>query len=105
TERKARKLDRALLWSAFTESGCARGPEPSRDQPEQVVEAALSYVSRSSCALAIAPAEDILAEQEQPNIPGTVGEHPNWRRRLPEVDIWTDQKARERLKKLTAPRR
>jgi 4-alpha-glucanotransferase len=31
----------------------------------------------------IAPVEDLLARSEQPNLPGTVDEHPNWRRRLP----------------------
>jgi 4-alpha-glucanotransferase len=27
--------------------------------------------------------EDLLGVVDQPNIPGTVDEHPNWRRRLP----------------------
>jgi 4-alpha-glucanotransferase len=27
--------------------------------------------------------EDVLALVEQVNIPGTIAEHPNWRRRLP----------------------
>jgi 4-alpha-glucanotransferase len=27
--------------------------------------------------------EDLLGVVEQPNIPGTVNEHPNWRQRLP----------------------
>jgi 4-alpha-glucanotransferase len=29
------------------------------------------------------PIEDALALPDQPNLPGTVNEHPNWRRRLP----------------------
>ena len=29
------------------------------------------------------PVEDALGLQEQPNLPGTMDEHPNWRRRLP----------------------
>jgi 4-alpha-glucanotransferase len=29
------------------------------------------------------PLEDALARLEQPNLPGTLDEHPNWRRRLP----------------------
>ncbi|HST43637.1 MAG TPA: 4-alpha-glucanotransferase, partial [Luteimonas sp.] len=33
--------------------------------------------------LALLPAEDALALVEQPNLPGTVDQHPNWRRRLP----------------------
>jgi 4-alpha-glucanotransferase len=31
----------------------------------------------------LAPLEDLLGLAEQPNLPGTIDEHPNWRRRLP----------------------
>ena len=31
----------------------------------------------------LAPLEDLLGLSEQPNLPGTIDEHPNWRRRLP----------------------
>jgi 4-alpha-glucanotransferase len=34
-------------------------------------------------SLTLLPAEDALALEEQPNFPGTVAGHPNWRRRLP----------------------
>ena len=37
-----------------------------------------------SDALALLPVEDALALDEQPNLPGTVEVHPNWRRRLPD---------------------
>jgi 4-alpha-glucanotransferase len=30
----------------------------------------------------LAPLEDLLALEAQPNLPGTIDEHPNWRRRL-----------------------
>jgi 4-alpha-glucanotransferase len=30
----------------------------------------------------LAPLEDLLGLAEQPNLPGTIDEHPNWRRRL-----------------------
>jgi len=33
--------------------------------------------------LMLVPLEDLLALEEQPNLPGTVDAHPNWRRRLP----------------------
>jgi 4-alpha-glucanotransferase len=29
------------------------------------------------------PLEDLRGQEEQPNLPGTVTEHPNWRRRMP----------------------
>ena len=28
------------------------------------------------------PIEDLIGVEEQPNLPGTIDEHPNWRRRL-----------------------
>ena len=31
----------------------------------------------------LAPLEDLAGAPEQPNIPGTVEQHPNWRRRWP----------------------
>jgi 4-alpha-glucanotransferase len=104
SERRERKKDRTLLWQACTQAGSARGPEPPADKPDAAVDAAISYVSKTPCLLAIAAAEDIVAEPEQPNVPGTVSQHPNWRRRLPAGDIWRDAKVRERVEKLTGPR-
>ncbi|HEY1961312.1 MAG TPA: 4-alpha-glucanotransferase [Rhizomicrobium sp.] len=104
SERRDRKKDRALLWQACVHAGSARGPEPPLEKPEAAVEAAISYVSKTPSLLAIAATEDIVAEPEQPNIPGTVSQHPNWRRRLPAGDIWRDAKVRGRVEKLTGPR-
>jgi 4-alpha-glucanotransferase len=47
-----------------------------------VVDAALRFVARSPCRLALIPLEDALGLEDQPNLPGTIDEHPNWRRRL-----------------------
>jgi 4-alpha-glucanotransferase len=104
-ERRERQKDRTLLWSAFAESGCARGPEPAPDNPQPAVQGALSYVGKSPTALAMASVEDILALPEQPNMPGTIYEHPNWRRRLPAHISWEDAAVQARLAKLTARRR
>jgi 4-alpha-glucanotransferase len=96
-ERKNRKQDRTALWSALTRSGCSRGPEPAPDNPEPVIDGTLSFVGRTPSMLAIATAEDVLGLPEQPNLPGTTDQHPNWRRRLPAEDMWRDGKARARL--------
>ncbi|MBD9368416.1 4-alpha-glucanotransferase [Xanthomonas sp. XNM01] len=45
---------------------------------------ALRFTSASPARLALLPAEDALGLREQPNLPGTVDGHPNWRRRLPQ---------------------
>ncbi|MCB1518591.1 MAG: 4-alpha-glucanotransferase [Hyphomicrobiaceae bacterium] len=79
TEEEKRAWDRGLLWSTF--GGTEPRPEP--DKPEPVVEAALQHLGSTASRLAIAPIEDLLALVEQPNLPGTITEHPNWRRRLP----------------------
>lgn len=47
------------------------------------VRGALRFVASSPAPLALLPVEDALALEEQPNFPGTVAGHPNWRRRLP----------------------
>jgi 4-alpha-glucanotransferase len=82
-EAAARETDRARLWRAFVQEGIAKPEQPPIDAGSAVVEAALGFVGRSPSPLMIAPLEDLLARREQPNLPGTVDEHPNWRRRLP----------------------
>jgi 4-alpha-glucanotransferase len=41
------------------------------------------FLARSASRLVAVQAEDLLDLDEQANLPGTVHEHPNWRRRLP----------------------
>ena len=45
--------------------------------------AALAYVATTHSPLVTCPLEDLLALSDQPNLPGSIDEHPNWRRRLP----------------------
>jgi 4-alpha-glucanotransferase len=75
--------DRALLWQAMRDSGAADGDMPPPEQSDRAVDAAIAHSAGSACDLLIVPLEDVLGLREQPNIPGTVEEHPNWRRRLP----------------------
>lgn len=42
-----------------------------------------AHLARLASALVALPIEDILGLEEQPNLPGTTDQHPNWRRRLP----------------------
>jgi 4-alpha-glucanotransferase len=41
------------------------------------------FLARTKSRLLTISLEDLLGVIDQPNIPGTVDEHPNWRRRLP----------------------
>jgi 4-alpha-glucanotransferase len=45
--------------------------------------AVASFLARTKSRLLTISLEDLLGLIDQPNIPGTVNEHPNWRRRLP----------------------
>jgi 4-alpha-glucanotransferase len=45
--------------------------------------AVVSFLSRTRSRLLAISLEDLLGVVDQPNIPGTVNEHPNWRQRLP----------------------
>jgi 4-alpha-glucanotransferase len=47
------------------------------------VYAILTFLARTRSRLLAISLEDLLGVIDQPNIPGTVDEHPNWRRRLP----------------------
>ncbi|MGB7654900.1 MAG: 4-alpha-glucanotransferase [Novosphingobium sp.] len=75
-----RDWDRGLLWSTLMPDS----PRPAPADPQPVVSAAIDHVARSPAVLAVIPVEDLLGEAEQPNLPGTIAEHPNWRRKYPE---------------------
>ncbi len=50
--------------------------------PEAVVIALHRFLARTPAALAMVQLEDLEGAVEQPNLPGTIDEHPNWRRRM-----------------------
>jgi 4-alpha-glucanotransferase len=77
-----RRAECGRFWHAAVSAGLAEGPVPDATHPEPAVDAAIAYVAACPCALAIVPIEDLLGLCEAPNLPGTINEHPNWRRRL-----------------------
>ncbi len=82
-ETKARQDDRKTLWHAFVRAKAASGDMPAPGEPERAVNAALEFIAQTPSQLALVPLEDALGLEEQPNLPGTIDEHPNWRRRYP----------------------
>jgi 4-alpha-glucanotransferase len=72
-------------------AGSAQGAEPPSIPERAPLNEAVSFLGRSLGPLAILPLEDALGLAEQPNLPGTVETHPNWRRRMPQtVDTLLD---------------
>ncbi|WP_296719864.1 4-alpha-glucanotransferase [Erythrobacter sp.] len=94
--RHQRETDKAVLWRVLCDTGLAEGPPPVDAAP--FVSAAIAHVAASACDLALVPLEDLAGLAEQPNLPGTIDEHPNWRRRMPDsvkaMLAWPDVAAR-----------
>jgi 4-alpha-glucanotransferase len=85
------RMDRGL-WRAFVDVGAAQGGEPPPENTPPVVDAALVFTASTGSPLILPPIEDVLGIEEQPNLPGTIDEHPNWRRRLaPEARALLDE--------------
>jgi 4-alpha-glucanotransferase len=57
--------------------------EAPKDLPERVAVALHGLMARAPSRLFVVQAEDLVGSAAQVNIPGTIGEHPNWRRKLP----------------------
>ncbi|WP_274424053.1 4-alpha-glucanotransferase [Chelativorans sp. YIM 93263] len=56
----------------------------ARDEFDETVAAGIhQLVASTQARLVVAQMEDLLGLADQPNVPGTVDEHPNWRRKLP----------------------
>ncbi|MGN6388329.1 MAG: 4-alpha-glucanotransferase [Burkholderiaceae bacterium] len=102
--RRQRDGERHQLWRAFVDAGCAVGELPPPDAPP--LDAAAGFVAATPAPLAILPVEDALGLSDQPNLPGTVDTHPNWRRRLPDVAdrLLEPEAVRRRLARLSAAR-
>lgn len=81
TEEAERGQDRTRLWEDLGRAGLVDpgGQVP----PDAPVTAVLDFVARTPAPLLVVPLEDMLGLEEQPNLPGTIDTHPNWRRRMP----------------------
>lgn len=105
--RREREMDRHALWRSFQKVGVARGKAPPPAKTGAVVDAAIAFIARTRSRLSLIPLEDALGLVEQPNIPGTIDEHPNWRRRLaqPADRVLEPQAIRRRLAPLARRRK
>jgi len=91
-----RALERAALLLALDREGLLP-PGAVADPvtlPELSPELALAvhgYIARSPASIMIAQLEDLLNVVDQANLPGTIDQYPNWRRKLPlTLERWRD---------------
>jgi 4-alpha-glucanotransferase len=79
-EHRQREQDRIQLLEALCAEGLiAAGQSPDS---EAILNAVHEYLSRTASVLALAQLDDVCRETEPVNIPGTVEQYANWRRRL-----------------------
>lgn len=83
-QRDGRLRDRESLLAALRMSELLPGDTRAAalDEADLAV-AAYRYVARSPGMLCMVQLEDLFSMREQMNMPGTVHEHPNWRRKMP----------------------
>ncbi len=74
--RRQRRQDKAALLKLIPEV------DASTATVAEVVNATTNLLGKTACDLVLLPLEDALGIEQQPNLPGTIDQHPNWRRRL-----------------------
>jgi 4-alpha-glucanotransferase len=86
-QRVDRERDRRLLVQALVAAQLSppRGGEDEHHQnmPDEVLIAVHRFLARTPCRLFSVQLDDALGITEQANLPGTIDEHPNWRRKTP----------------------
>jgi 4-alpha-glucanotransferase len=99
-ETRRRAKERTALWKAFRQARVVDENAPRPHEGSAPVDAAIAFTAQSPATLALIPIEDVLGLTAQPNLPGTIDEHPNWRRRLktPAAQLLDSPQARARLK-------
>jgi 4-alpha-glucanotransferase len=90
SEASERARDRRLLLDALVREGLLSPMQVAEFLPEdkepvyskELGDAIIAYLARSRARLMLVQLEDVLAEVEQANLPGTMDAHPNWGRHL-----------------------
>jgi (1->4)-alpha-D-glucan 1-alpha-D-glucosylmutase len=86
-ERAQREQDKAGLRAALEREGV-----------DTSAAGAHAFLARTPCKLLMVQPEDVFELVEQANVPGTVDEHPNWRRKLPvSLERWKPDPRMQRL--------
>lgn len=86
-EREARVHDKWLMLNALAAEGLLppdRDPNAVDAKPMDaaLIAAVHGYLARSPAKILLVQVDDLMEEEEQINVPGTINERPNWRRKL-----------------------
>ncbi len=83
-QRDRRKAERARLLEALADANLPLPASFGPDSPyaEALGHAVHAFLARTGSAIAMVQMDDLTAEREQVNLPGTVDQYPNWRRKL-----------------------
>ena len=57
-------------------------PDANPVMTQELAQAIHQFLARTPAWLVLANLEDVIATRDQVNLPGTLNEHPNWRRKL-----------------------
>lgn len=84
-QRQDRETDRKRLLDALMGAQALK-PDPAymkaSEMPDDVIVAVHRFLAATPCRLLAVQLDDALGTIEQANVPGTVDEHPNWRRKI-----------------------
>ena len=101
------RLQQALAQQQLLPSGLELNPDFPAPMPYSAIRAIHVYLARSPAVILSVQLEDVFGQAEQVNLPGTVDEYPNWRRKL-ELDLedWLeDERMQDLAKTLRCERR
>ncbi|OAI51140.1 hypothetical protein AYO46_08670 [Betaproteobacteria bacterium SCGC AG-212-J23] len=94
-EKNQRKKDQAGLAALLAREGL-----------DTSVRSAHAFIARTPSKLVVVQPEDVFGAREQANLPGTVAEHPNWRRKLPvPIEEWAADARVAGLRELFSPKK
>ena len=82
-EEVGRALDRQRLLAALKRQHLLPANLDTDGFDDRLTLAVHRFLARSPSALMLVQTEDLLGVETMVNLPGTIDEHPNWRRRLP----------------------
>lgn len=96
-QRESRARDRDEIIAALERENLMPMPGKNEEPVDEKLSTELMlaihcYLARSNAMLIMVQLEDLFCQKHQVNLPGTVNEYPNWRRKLLfNIEDWLDQ--------------